>query len=296
MAGEYAAAASAAPVPTVAAASAEPAATSVPTPAPAEPAAAAPTPKPLSVAIVTYNSAEAVNELLYSMQTQLDLSRLEVYVIDNASTDNTALYVERGFPWVRLIRNARNVGFGAAHNQLLSCLHSKYHAVLNPDIVFLEDSLGQLSDYLDAHLEAVMATPRVLNRDGSEQHLPKRLPAWRYLLARRILPANPLAQRLNRHYTRADEDLSTPTAIEHASGSIFIIRTEAFCQLGGFDERFFLYFEDNDLSRRAAALGQIIYCPQTSVVHGYARDSLRDPRALAHLLRSALRYFRKHRL
>jgi GT2 family glycosyltransferase len=248
----------------------------------------------LSVSIVTHNSADAIIELLYSMETQLDLARMEVYVIDNASTDDSARRVERGFPWVRLIRNRRNLGFGAAHNQVLGRLRSKYHVVLNPDIVFLEDSLKPMVAYLDENPAAVMLTPRILNRDGSEQHLPKRLPTPRYLLARRLAPNSPPAQRLNSDYTRFGEDFSVPTVIEHASGSIFVIRTAALRQMQGFDERFFLYFEDNDLSRRAARLGQIVFYPGTAVVHGYARASTSSPRALAHLLCSAVRYFHKH--
>jgi GT2 family glycosyltransferase len=248
----------------------------------------------VSAAIVTYNSAEEIIELLHSMQIQLDLTRMEVFVIDNASTDDTVVRVEKGFPWVHLLRNEHNDGFGAAHNRLLGRLCSTYHAVINPDVVFLEDSLKILTAYLDEHPEVVMATPRVYNRDGTPQHLPKVLPTPRYLLARRLAPHSRRSQQLNRAYTREGEDLLAPTAIEHATGAFFVIRSEAFVRLGGFDERFFMYFEDNDLSCRAAALGQIVFYPDTAIAHGYARTSARSPRAFYHLLSSALRYFRKH--
>ena len=253
-----------------------------------------PVSKPLSVSIVTYNSAEVIIELLQSMKTQLDLSQIDVYLIDNASQDDTVIRVQTVYPWVKLICNQRNVGFGTAHNQVLRHLRSTYHAVINPDIVFLEDSLSQLAGYLDTTPEAVIVTPRILNRDGSEQHLPKLLPTPRYLLARRLLPNSSHSQQLNRAYTRADEDFSVPTAIQSASGCFFVIRTEVLRKLGGFDERFFIYFEDNDLCKRAAGYGQIIFYPTTAVVHGYSRDSTKNLQALSHLLRSAFRYFRTH--
>ena len=256
--------------------------------------AAATAAKPVSASIVTFNSADQIIELLHSMQTQLDLSKLEVFIVDNASTDDTVLRIEHGYPWVKLIKNQGNVGFGAAHNQIISQLHSKYHAVINPDIVFLEDSLSQLAYYLDKNSEAVMVTPRILNRDGTEQHLPKYLPTVAHLLARRVAPSSSRSRRLNLAYTRACEEFIQPTAIENATGALFVIRTEVLRNLRGFDERFFIYFEDNDLSKRAANLGQIIFYPKTAVVHGYARSSMTSFRALAHLLRSAALYFAKH--
>jgi GT2 family glycosyltransferase len=139
-----------------------------------------------------------------------------------------------------------------------------------------------------------MVTPRILNRDGSEQRLPKLQPTPRYLLARRTEEVSERSKELVSEYTRADDDFSEPTAVDHATGSFFVIRTEVFCRLKGFDERFFMYFEDNDLSRRAQEFGEIIFYPGTAVTHGYRRAATKSPAALLVQLRSALQFFGKH--
>jgi GT2 family glycosyltransferase len=151
-----------------------------------------------------------------------------------------------------------------------------------------------LCDFLDSNPDVAMITPRILNRDGSEQKLPKLQPTPRYLLARRTEDVSERAQELVREYTRSKEDFSEPTSVEHATGSFFVIRTKVFCKLKGFDERFFMYFEDNDLSRRAQDYGEIIFYPGTTVTHGYQRAGSKSPAALLVQLRSALQFFGKH--
>jgi GT2 family glycosyltransferase len=248
----------------------------------------------LSASIVTWNNANQVARLLESLQNQLDLSNITVYVIDNASSDNTVKLIQTNFPWVKLLINPSNLGFGAAHNKVLPLLNSDYHAIINPDIVLCEDSLGILSNFLEQNSQAVLAVPRVLNINGSEQHLPKLKPAFKYLLARRLIAISSRARALNTQYTRSDEDLAQPTVIANASGSFMVIRTSIFKQLSGFDERFFLYFEDNDLSLRAAKLGELYFCPQTAVVHGYAQSWTHNLLAFKRLIVSMFRFFGKH--
>ncbi len=140
----------------------------------------------ISASIVTYNSESKIVPLLRSMQRLLDTTRLDVFVIDNASADNTVAEVKNNAPWATVITNEYNRGFGAGHNQVLSVLQSKYHVVINPDIELIEDSISELASFMDKNPEVVMVVPKVLNPDGSEQKLPKLQPEPRYLLARRL--------------------------------------------------------------------------------------------------------------
>jgi GT2 family glycosyltransferase len=247
-----------------------------------------------SASIVTFNNIGQVPDLLESMQRHLDPSKLDLYVVDNASTDGTPEYVEQHCPEAKLLHSELNLGFGAAHNKVLPLLRSRYHVLINPDIVFGEDVLTPLLAYLDGHPDVAMVTPRILNPDGSEQKLPKLQPRLKYLVARRFEKRFGWAKRLCREYVRADEDFTEPTEIETCTGSFCIIRTEVFERIGGFDERFFLYFEDNDLSRRAHAFGSLVFYPQATVTHRYQRAALHNPRAFATQLRSMFRYFNKH--
>ncbi|MDR2587678.1 MAG: glycosyltransferase family 2 protein [Coriobacteriales bacterium] len=248
----------------------------------------------ISASIVTFNNVAQVSGLLDSMQRYADLQELELFVIDNASSDGTAELLSNHYPWVKLLSNTQNRGFGAAHNQVLPLLPSRYHVLINPDIVFTEDALTPLFSYLDEHPETAMITPRILNSDGSEQKLPKLQPRPRYVVARRFEQRFAWAKRLCSEYVRADEDFTEPTEIENCTGSFCVIRTEIFRQINGFDECFFLYFEDNDLSLRAHEHGNLIFYPQAAVVHHYRREAMSSTRAFLRQIRSMLHYFNKH--
>ncbi|MDR1014106.1 MAG: glycosyltransferase family 2 protein [Coriobacteriales bacterium] len=247
-----------------------------------------------SASIVTFNNLAHVTELLGSMRRCLDLQKLDVFMSDNASSDGTVEFVEERYPQIRVLRNPRNLGFGAAHNQVLPLLHSQYHVLINPDIVFVEDALAPLFAYLDDHPDVAMVTPCIRNPDGSVQELPRLRPRLKYLLARRFEGHFAWARHLCREYVRADERFEEPTDIETCTGSFCVIRTEVFERIGGFDERFFLYFEDNDLSERASEYGRLVLCPQTQVIHHYQRAAMVSRRALASQIRSMVRYFNKY--
>ncbi|MDR2196943.1 MAG: glycosyltransferase family 2 protein [Coriobacteriales bacterium] len=251
-------------------------------------------PQRASASIVTFNNALQIPGLLESMRRFTDFDERELFVIDNASDDAISELLKTRFSQVRLLQNERNLGFGTAHNKALPFLDSRYHVLINPDILFVEDALSPLLAFLDEHPEVAMATCRILNPDGSEQKLPKLQPRLKYLLARRFERRFGWARRLCRAYVRADEDFDAPTEIETCTGSFSVIRTEVFRRIGGFDERFFLYFEDNDLSRRAREYGSLIFYPQVSVIHQYQRLAMSNNRAFLQQIRSMVRYFNKY--
>ncbi|MCL2884127.1 MAG: glycosyltransferase family 2 protein [Oscillospiraceae bacterium] len=219
----------------------------------------------VSVGVVTHNSAGDIGELLAGLQGAA------VFVCDNASTDGTCVIVRAaGAPCLKLDKNE---GYGAAHNRLLPSLSSRYHVVANPDIRVQADTIDILARYLDEHPDAVMAAPRVFNTDGTEQFLPKLRPKWRYLLSGRLERCPGPFKHWRAEYTRRDEHIEEPCDVAFISGCFFMIRTDALKELGGFDERFFMYFEDADLTLRAAKLGHTVFCPQAGVTHGWERAS-----------------------
>ena len=248
----------------------------------------------VSASIVTFESEDEIVPLLRSMERTLQVPKLDLFIIDNASTDGTAKAAEKAAPWATVIVNEYNRGFGAGHNQVIPALKSKYHVVINPDIEFVEDSILELSRFLDDNPGVVMVSPMVLNPDGTEQKLPKLQPEPQYLIARRLEGKSKRADALAAEYTRSEEEINEPVPVEHISGSFFMIRTEIYKKLKGFDERFFLYFEDNDLSMRASELGEIVFYPGTKVKHGYAREARSSARAFIAQIQSMFRFFGKH--
>lgn len=165
----------------------------------------------------------------------------------------------------------------------------KYHAVINPDIEIKTDVLKELTKVLEENSDIVMITPKILNTDGSEQFLPKRTPTFKYSFLGRI------SKKIREEYTRANENLKTLTDIDFCTGCFFVIKSEIFKKIGGFDERFFLYMEDADITRRAKKYGRVVFCPFVSVTHSWERASAKSIKAILMHITSFCKYIFKWR-
>src|SRR4051794_36024192 len=248
---------------------------------------------PISCSVVSYhNDPEQIAQVLRSLtSTPLDIV---VYLIDNSS-DDALSDLARQFG-ARYIHRPDNPGFGAAHNLAIAdalAQSSSYHLVVNPDIVFGVDVLPTLRAYMDAHQDIGLIMPDIRYTDGSRQHLCKLLPRPADLLARRFVPAlYRMSGRLETYEMRRsgyDKLMEVPAL----SGCFMFLRTSILAKTGGFDERFFMYMEDVDLSRRIGRLARTVYFPAVSVVHEYAKGSYKNAGLLSHHIRSAIRYFNK---
>ncbi len=248
----------------------------------------------VSVSIVTYNSADVIGRLLTGIFEQTKGTDVAVFVVDNGSTDGTPALVEEQFPAVTVLRQD-NRGFGGGHNAVLSRVQSDYHAIINPDITLTEDVLTALSAYMDAHPDVVLTCPLIRNEDGTVQDVPRRNLKLSFILAGKLQKYSRYFAKKRREYTMADADLSAPFEVEFCTGCFMFIRTAAWKQLGGFDEQFFLYCEDADLTRRARKLGKATCVPQTAVTHAWERGSYRNPKLLRIHLHSVRVYLRKWR-
>ncbi len=243
----------------------------------------------VSGSIVAYHDRDEILNCLDSLKKQTKGVCLKLYVVDNGSDDGTPSAVRAAFPDVCVIENGANLGFGAGHNKVLPQLSSRYHVMINPDISLEEDTVSAMAAYMEEHPEVGMMMPDVRDPDGSRQILPKHDPNWWYMIAGRFLPA------VRRAYCRAGEAMDEPTEIEFCSGCFMMIRTELFQKLGGFDERYFLYMEDADLSRRVRKQAKVVFFPGARAVHAWHHDSAKNSRALKLHLASARKYFAKWR-
>lgn len=246
----------------------------------------------ISACIVSYNGFDEVCTAVRSILAQCKGADLILYLVDNASPDGTGekLAAEDFGPCVQAICLPENKGFGAGHNAVLPLLDSDYHFVINPDITLREPVMENICAWLDDHPEAVMATPRMFFPDGREQILPKRKPNVLGLLARQGVPG---LKKFGDRYAMLDEDLSKPTPIEFCTGSFFCIRTETFRKIGGFDEGYFMYVEDADITQKARREGLVYFLPQFSACHAWRRAPGRQLRPFIQQLRSMGRYFCK---
>lgn len=247
----------------------------------------------VSAAIVTYNNEDKIEKTVDSILSATKNCELSFYISDNNSGDRTVALLEQKFPSLAILRNAENRGFGWAHNQVLPYLDSKYHAIINPDILLEEDALSELSSYLDEHEDVVMVTPKILNPDRTEQFLPRRRPRFRYLIGGRFERFGGIFAKWRADYTMKNQNIQKPVEIEFCTGCFMLIRTEIFQKLGGFDDRFFMYFEDADLTRRAARYGKVQFLPQYSAVHIWERASSKNYKFFMIQLQSMFKYFFK---
>ncbi|MCB2306044.1 glycosyltransferase family 2 protein [Clostridium estertheticum] len=249
--------------------------------------------KKISASVVTYNNGEEIENVLLSLQNSSIIDQLEVYVMDNNSNDNTKKIVENKFPKVKLIKSNENVGFGAGHNQVISIVDSTYHLLVNPDITFEPSVIEGLSKYMDENPDVVIVSPKILNHDGTEQYLPKLNPKIRYFLGGRFEKYGGIFKKWRSEYTRSNETFTGPEDIEFCTGCFMFIRTSNLKQVGGFDERYFLHFEDADLARMMKQKGRVVFNPDYEVNHLWKRDNVKSRKVFIIALHSMFKYFRK---
>ncbi len=220
----------------------------------------------VSASIVTYNDIDRAPDTVKSVVDRTKRYSLKLYVVDNASSDGTADLIEK-LGQVSVVKNSKNLGFGAAHNMVLSHELGKYHFVINPDITLNSDCISDMVDYFEANPDVVMAMPKILNTDGTEQKLPKEKPTFKRLFFGRF------SDKIRGEYVWAQREITEPCEIDFCTGCFFCIRTEVFKKLLGFDERYFMYLEDADLALKAKRKGKVMFLPQFSVTHAWERES-----------------------
>ena len=248
----------------------------------------------ISASIVTYND---VSKAVAACRSILDNTKgypLKLYVIDNASTDDTVKRIEE-IEGVEVIKNNDNIGFGAAHNKMLGLPMGKYHFVINPDIVIKSDVLSDFADYFEQNPDVVMAMPKICNPDGSEQKLPKEMPTAKRLFLGRLASFSPRFAAVRNEYIWADREITEPVDVNFCTGCFFCIRSEVFSALQGFDDRYFMYLEDVDLTVRAKEYGRVVMNPEISVIHEWGRDSAKKLKYLFIHICSSVKFLYKWR-
>jgi GT2 family glycosyltransferase len=248
-----------------------------------------------SIVIVTYNSREFIPRCLSSLQQHSPDS--EIVVVDNASRDGTADFVEHDYPAVRLIRRRRNNGLSSAINEGVRASSGEYVLQTNPDTHVTEDVVSPLAEYLAAHPDTGIVAPKLLNEDGSLQLSCRSFPGYstalfnRYSLLTRLFPGN----RYSRDYLLTNFDHASIRDVDWVSGAAMMFCRTVFDELGGWDERFFLFNEDVDFCKRVHDAGyRVTYFPRVSVYHGIGVSESPSATAIIERHKSIWRYYRKH--
>jgi GT2 family glycosyltransferase len=249
----------------------------------------------VSAVVVSWNTRALLRECVAStLADAADLGgRVEIIVVDNASSDGSVEMVRSEFPTVRVIANESNNGFASATNQGLRASRGTHLMLLNPDTRVMRGSLRAMVSFLESHPRVGSVGPRLVGAQGEHQVSCFPLPTLAKELWR--------LYHLDRLYVLASYPLSRfsdglPQQVESIQGACMLLRREALEQTGLLDERFFIYTEEIDLCRRLVDAGwDIFFVPAAVVVHfGGASTAQVSARMFLELYRSKVQYFRKH--
>ena len=220
----------------------------------------------VSIVVVSYNGRTVLARCLEAIRAASAGLVSETIVVDNASRDGSAELVAARFPEMRSIANRDNVGFGRANNQAFVVARGRYLLLLNPDTEAEPDAIRALVRFAHANPRAGVVGGRLAYPDGRHQHSAFRFPDWQQALLGFFDNVVPLDSRPNGRYAPARYE--RPFVAEHLLGACLLIRREALDQVGAFDPRYFMYFEETDLCARMRKAGWLnLYTPDARVRH-----------------------------
>ncbi len=249
----------------------------------------------LSVVIVNWNTCDMLAQCLASVQSEkarLSQANIEVFVVDNASSDNSLQMIREQFPWVRLIANSQNVGFAQANNQAIQAACGEFVLLLNSDTYLHMDALGSLLRFMEHNPRAGGIGPHLLNADGTLQlschpMLTPEREFWRLSFLDQFWP--------RATYPMEKWDMNIPRPVDVIKGACLLLRHSALDQVGLLDNRYFMYTEEVDLCFRLLKAGwQLWYVPSSRVTH-FGESSSRQvaEEMYVQLYRSKVQFYRK---
>ena len=251
----------------------------------------------VAVVIVAYHCRDQVVACVESVRSTVLDHQVEVIVVDNDSNDGTVEALRDRGPGVRVIEMGENAGFSRANNRGIGATSSRHVLVLNPDTIVEPGAIDGLVRFADAHPGAGVVAPRLVNPDGSDQLTARAFPTPAAALFGRRSPLTRLFPR-NRWSTRfltgRDHRGDSPFEIDWVSGAAMLVPRSVIDRVGGFDEAFFLYWEDADWCHRIKDAGASVWCvPAAVVVHheGGTRDHAWPAPIVRHFHRGAYLYW-----
>lgn len=252
----------------------------------------------LSAVVVTWNSRAHILECLRSIDRARGALAMDVFVVDNASSDDTVALVEREAPWARVVQTGGNLGYAKAVNRGIRESAGEFVLVLNPDCVVAPGAPEALVAWMRTHPRSAIAGPLIRNTDGTVEFSARSFPDHftflfnRYSLLTRLWPGNPWTKR----YLLSDWDHTSDREVDWVSGAAMCARRTAVQQAGGMDETYFMFNEDVDWCHTLKKAGFTVdFVAAAQVTHhiGASKGRVSD-KVILERHRGMIHYFRKH--
>lgn len=252
----------------------------------------------LSIIIVSWNVKKLLAKCLESIFKNQGNLDLEIIVVDNASKDKTVEMIKQEFSRIKLIANNKNLGFAKANNQGIKQSQGEFILILNPDTEIIGNGLEKMLEFMKQNQKAGIAGCQHLNPDKTIQPSVRRFPTLVPILLiltkiAKILPNLPSLKK----YLAKDFNYKQQRQVDQTAGSFLMIRRQVIEKIGLFDEKFFTWFEEVDLCKRAKNAGwEIWYTPVAEIIH-HGGASFKQQLTLKNqriFFQSAWRYFNKH--
>jgi GT2 family glycosyltransferase len=252
----------------------------------------------IDIVMVNYNSTPFALKSIESIKEKANGTVSSIVVVDNGSCDNPERISHR-FSDVQFLPFKENLGFSKAINLATRECKSDYLAIFNPDTILLNDFFEEVLEYLKENREVGVVGPRIFETDGKVQGSARRFPTiWSFAFGRkspltRLFPNNRISRR---EFLCFCEDRDQEIEVDWVSGACMVLRREAYEAVGGFDDTFFLYWEDTDLCKRIKETGRkIVYYPKAEIEHIVGMSSITRPiHSICHFHYSCYKLLKKH--
>ncbi|KHE91985.1 MAG: glycosyltransferase family 2 protein [Candidatus Scalindua rubra] len=247
----------------------------------------------ISFIIVNWNTRDILMDCLHSIYKTVTDIDVEVYVVDNNSTDGSQAAVKKGFPDVKLIENPANTGFAHANNQALRIMQGRFAVLLNSDAVLKEGAIDKLLAFMTSTHSAGIAGVQLLNEDGSRQNSIDNFPS----IETEIFNKSILRLLFPGKYPSKNSSYQWPTEVDSVIGACMMVRKEAMDEVGVLDEDYFIFLEETDWCFRMYNKGWKVYhVPDAEVFHLSGHSKKKNPwRSQIEYYKSLYMFFRKNR-
>lgn len=250
----------------------------------------------ISASIVLYKNNVDLLKKTISSFLEVTLPK-KLFLIDNSPTDKLRdLFRSAEIEYIFL---NRNIGFGAAHNLVISKINhlSKYHLILNPDVSFDPQVINNLINVLERNIAIALIAPKIKYLNGDHQYSCRRYPSFLELFVRRVSLLQYIFTDVIANGEYRDRDLTIPFFAEYLSGCFQLFQTKDFVKIYGFDERYFLYMEDVDICKKIDLIQKKkLYYPSEFIYHKFEKGSSKNIKLFFYHIVSVFKYFYKWKI